>query len=213
MGSSKRWRPAQPTPLVELVDEDQALGVLQRGVFALVSQEVAQLSGGEHAAVAGVVPKYGVQLGPPQQLPAELLDLYVVQATVSGSVAPLGGNNNKKKDHINHIQLWFSEEPGLESGSRRSGRFIWVETEVQQAEISHNNQTTIGCGRRHSWLKRWFLQLWPAEPDLEQGAGVLLAQVDVDHLEEPLHLLVAHLPVLVLVGSPQVASDPGLKES
>lgn len=113
-----RWgggaRPAEPTPLVELVREDEALGVLQRGVFPLVSQEVAQLGGGEYAAVAGIVPEDGVEFGPPQQLPAELLDLYVVQATVSGSVAPLGGNktheSNKtgfisKRIHRNHIQM------------------------------------------------------------------------------------------------------------
>lgn len=86
------WFPAEPTPLVELVREDEALGVLQRGVFALVSQEVAQLRGGQHAAVAGIVPEHGVEFGPPQQLPAELLDLDVVQAAVSGAVAPLGGN-------------------------------------------------------------------------------------------------------------------------
>ena len=72
--------------------------MLQRGVFSLVSQEIAQLCGGEHAAVAGIVPEYGVQLRAPQQLPAELLDLYVVQATVSGSVAPLGGN----KTHVSN---------------------------------------------------------------------------------------------------------------
>lgn len=83
-------RRAGPTPLVELIREDEALGVLQRGVFSLVSQEVAQLRGGQHAAVAGVVPEYGVEFRPPQQLPAELLDLYVVQTVVSGSVAPLG---------------------------------------------------------------------------------------------------------------------------
>lgn len=113
-----RWgggaQPAEPTPLVELVREDEALGVLQRGVFPLVSQEVAQLGGGEHAAVAGIVSEDGVEFGPPQQLPAELLDLYVVQATVSGSVAPLGGNkthgSNKrdfisKRIHRNHIQM------------------------------------------------------------------------------------------------------------
>lgn len=75
--------------------------MLQRGVFSLVSQEVAQLRGGEHATVAGIVPEHAVEFGPPQQLPAELLDLDVVQATVSGSVTPLGGNkthvSNKKR--------------------------------------------------------------------------------------------------------------------
>lgn len=117
-------RRAGPTPLVELVGEDEALGVLQRGVFSLVSQEVAQLCGGQHAAVTGIVPEYGVEFRPPQQLPAELLDLYVVQTIVSGSVAPLGcvdGLGWGKKDtpikqtcfcpekdlHANHIQLWF----------------------------------------------------------------------------------------------------------
>lgn len=93
----------EPTPLVELVREDEALGVLQRGVFSLVSQEVAQLRGDEHAAVAGIVPEYGVEFGTPQQLPAELLDLYVVQATVSGSVAPLGGDNTQISDKTGFI--------------------------------------------------------------------------------------------------------------
>lgn len=90
-----------PTPLVELVREDEALGVLQRGVLSLVSQEVAQLRGGQHAAVTGIVPEYGVEFGPPQQLPAELLDLYVIQPIVSGSVTPLGctgGSGWGKKD-------------------------------------------------------------------------------------------------------------------
>lgn len=64
--------------------------MIQRGVFSLVSQEVAQLSGGEHTPVTGIVSEHGIQLGPSQQLPAELLDLYVVQAAVPGSVAPLG---------------------------------------------------------------------------------------------------------------------------
>lgn len=64
--------------------------MLQRGVFSLISQEVSQLCGGQHAAVTGIVPEYAVEFGPPQQLPAELLDLYVVQTIVSGSVAPLG---------------------------------------------------------------------------------------------------------------------------
>lgn len=92
----------EPTPLVELVREDEALGVLQRGVFSLVSQEVPQLCGDEHAAVAGIVPEYGVEFGAPQQLPAELLDLYVVQATISGSVAPLGGNKTHVSDKKVH---------------------------------------------------------------------------------------------------------------
>lgn len=51
------------------------------------------------------------------------------------------------------------------------------------------------------------------EPDLEQAAGVLLAQVNVDHLEQPLDLVVAHLAVLVLVGPLQVAPDPGFRGS
>lgn len=97
--------PAEPTPLVELVREDEALGVLQRGVFPLVSQEVAQLGGGEHAAVAGIVPEDGVKFGPPQQLPAELLDLYVVQATVSGSVAPLGEKKQNPRIKQNGLYL------------------------------------------------------------------------------------------------------------
>lgn len=64
----------------------------------MVSQEVAQLGGGEHAAVAGIVSEHGVQLGPPQELPAELLDLHVVQAAISGSVAPLARRGEEQKN-------------------------------------------------------------------------------------------------------------------
>lgn len=46
------------------------------------------------------------------------------------------------------------------------------------------------------------------DPDLEQRAGVVLTQVNVDHLQQPLDFVVAHLAVLVLIRSPQVASDP-----
>lgn len=63
--------------------------MLQRGVLPLVSQEVSQLRGGQPAPVAGVVPEDGVQLRPPQQLPAELLDLRVIQTPVGRPVAPL----------------------------------------------------------------------------------------------------------------------------
>lgn len=49
------------------------------------------------------------------------------------------------------------------------------------------------------------------DPDLEQAASVMFAQVNVDHLEQPLDLVIAHLAVLVLIGSPQVAPDPGVK--
>lgn len=62
----------------------------------MVSQEVAQLSGGEDTTITGVMSEYGIQLGPPQELPAELLDLYVVQTTVSGSVASLGHGDEIK---------------------------------------------------------------------------------------------------------------------
>lgn len=49
------------------------------------------------------------------------------------------------------------------------------------------------------------------DPDLEQAASVVFTQVNVDHLEQPLDLVVAHLAVLVLIGSLQVATDPGVK--
>lgn len=38
----------------------------------------------------------------------------------------------------------------------------------------------------------------------------MLTQVNVDHLEQPFDLVVAHLAVLVLIRSLQVASDPSL---
>ena len=55
----------------------------------MVSQEVSQLCGGEHTAITRIVSEHGIQLGPPQQLPAELLNLYVIQSTVAGAVTPL----------------------------------------------------------------------------------------------------------------------------
>lgn len=50
-----------------------------------------------------------------------------------------------------------------------------------------------------------------ADPDLEQAAGIMFAEVNVDHLEQPLDLVVAHLAVLVLIGALQVAPDPGVE--
>ena len=90
--------------------------MIQRGVLSLVSQEVSQLSGGEHTTVTRIVSEHGVQLGPSQQLPAELLDLYMIQTTITGSVTPLGhtgiGMSQKKKQRgrdIKHCMLLFWE--------------------------------------------------------------------------------------------------------
>lgn len=44
---------------------------------------------------------------------------------------------------------------------------------------------------------------------LEQGAGILITQVNVDHLEQRLHLIIAHLIIVVLVGPTQVSMNPG----
>lgn len=49
------------------------------------------------------------------------------------------------------------------------------------------------------------------DPDLKQAASIVFAQVNVDHLQQPLDLVVAHLTVLVLIGPLQVAPDPGVK--
>lgn len=38
------------------------------------------------------------------------------------------------------------------------------------------------------------------DPDLEQTPCIMFAQVNVDHQEQPLDLVVAHLAVLVLIG-------------
>ena len=84
------------TPLVELVAEDEALGVHQRVVLPLVPQEVPQVHGGQDAAVGRVAREHGVQVGPPQQLPAELLDLAVVQAAVGRAVALLLGEGPER---------------------------------------------------------------------------------------------------------------------
>lgn len=67
----------------------EALGVAKRRVLSLVAQEVTQLGSGQDAAVAGIVSEDSVQLGTPQELPAELLDLHVVQTLVSSFVTPL----------------------------------------------------------------------------------------------------------------------------
>lgn len=43
---------------------------------------------------------------------------------------------------------------------------------------------------------------------LEEVAGVLIAQVHVDHAQQPLHLLIAHLVVMVLVSLAQESMNP-----
>jgi len=63
----------------------------QGAVLALVLQEVPQVHGGQDAAVGRVAREHGVQVGPPQQLPAELLDLAVVQPAVRRAVTLLSG--------------------------------------------------------------------------------------------------------------------------
>ena len=55
----------------------------ERVVLPLVLQEILQVHSGKHAAIGRVADKHGVQLRPPQQLPAEHFDLSVVQTTVS----------------------------------------------------------------------------------------------------------------------------------
>lgn len=67
----------------------EVLGVVQGRVLSLVAQEVTQLCSGQDAAIARIVSEDSIQLGSAQQFPAELLDLHVVQAIVSRSVAPL----------------------------------------------------------------------------------------------------------------------------
>jgi len=44
---------------------------------------------------------------------------------------------------------------------------------------------------------------------LEEAAGILVIQVNVDHLQQRLDLVVAHLVVVVLVGPAHVGMDPG----
>lgn len=89
----------------------EALGVAQGGVLSLVAQEVAQLGGGQDAGVAGVVDEDVVQLRPPQELPAELLDLHGVQAIVSSFVTPLrrsgGEPSNTPRETNKYIQEGF----------------------------------------------------------------------------------------------------------
>ena len=74
------------TPLVQFVGEYEALCVDQRGVLPLVQQEVSEVQGGKNAAVGRVLDEHGVQLWPSQQLPAEDLDLSVVQAAIGRPV-------------------------------------------------------------------------------------------------------------------------------
>lgn len=44
---------------------------------------------------------------------------------------------------------------------------------------------------------------------LEEAAGVLVTQVNIDHLQQCLDFFIAHLIVVVLVGPTQVRMDPG----
>lgn len=44
---------------------------------------------------------------------------------------------------------------------------------------------------------------------LKQAVGILVTQVNVDHLQQGSDFVIAHLIVVVLVGSTQVSMDPG----
>lgn len=86
----------------------EALGVAQGRVLSLVAQEVTQLCSGQDAAVAGIVSEDSVQLGPPQELPAELLDLHVVQTLVSRFVTPLRrSSQTTPRETLKNIQVFF----------------------------------------------------------------------------------------------------------
>lgn len=52
------------TPLVELVGEDEALGVSHREVLPLLLQEVPEVHSGEHTAVGRMLKENGVQFRP-----------------------------------------------------------------------------------------------------------------------------------------------------
>lgn len=82
----------------------EALGVAQGRIFSLIAQEVTQLGSGQDAAIAGIVSEDGVQLGSPQELPAELFNLHVVQAIVSGFVAPLKHEREHEHPAKNQIK-------------------------------------------------------------------------------------------------------------
>lgn len=86
----------------------EALGVTQGRVLSLVAQEVTQLGSGQDAAIAGIVSEDGVQLGPPQELPAELLDLHVVQTLISRFVTPLRRSSQTPlRKTLQNIQVFF----------------------------------------------------------------------------------------------------------
>lgn len=82
------------TPLVEFVGEYEALGMDQGGILPLVQKEVSEVQSGKNAAVGRVLDEHSVQLWPSQQLPAEDLDLLVVQTPVSRPVTFLCGNRS-----------------------------------------------------------------------------------------------------------------------
>lgn len=44
---------------------------------------------------------------------------------------------------------------------------------------------------------------------LKEAVGILVTQVNVDHLQQCPNFIIAHLIILVLVSSPQVSMDPG----
>lgn len=54
----------QRTPLVELIGQDETLGVCRRGVLSLIFQKIPQVHGGEDAAISRVADKHGVKLRP-----------------------------------------------------------------------------------------------------------------------------------------------------
>lgn len=82
------------TPVVELVSMDEFLCMAQCGSLSLITQEVPQLQRGEHAAVTGIMAKHGIQLRPPHELAAKLLNLSRVQAVIMGAVTLLHETQN-----------------------------------------------------------------------------------------------------------------------
>ena len=117
----------------------------------MVSQEVSQLCGGEHTAITGIVSEHGIQLGPPQQLPAELLNLYVIQSTIAGAVTPLrhtgGSGMGLKTQTIQHTRR--------NTGTYRNKSMLlfWVCASYHlRGKHLHNNSTQL----RKLTLKKWF---------------------------------------------------------
>lgn len=77
-----------------------------------------------------------------------------------------------------------------------------------------HHRTDRTSTEENTHMETLFFTILPKYPEtrahLKERAGVLLVQIDVDQLQQVFHLVVAHLPILVLIRTSQIASNPSV---